>query len=86
MATSSSRVPGRRLHLKNVNTEGEPAIRVQPGNFATDPKAMLWRVKLTDLRVTGNPKSGHGIEALNVNEFFLDGVTVSENGGDGVRW
>ena len=46
---------------------------------------MLWRVKLADLRVTGNPKSGHGIEAVNVNEFFLDGVTVSENGGDGVH-
>ena len=46
---------------------------------------MIWRVKLADMRVTGNPKSGHGIEAVNVNEFFLDGVTVSENGGDGVH-
>jgi hypothetical protein len=76
---------GTATHLKNVNTEGEPAIRVQPGNLAADPKAMLWRVKLADLRITGNPKSGHGIEAVNVNELFLDGVTVSENGGDGVR-
>ena len=46
---------------------------------------MLWRVKLADLRVTGNPKSGHGIQAVNVNEFFLDGVTVSEHGGDGIH-
>jgi len=76
---------GTATHLKNVNTAGEPVIRVQPGNLAADPKAMLWRVKLADMRVTGNPKSGHGIEAVNVNEFFLDGVTVSENGGDGVR-
>ncbi len=76
---------GTATHLKNVNTGGEPAIRIQPGNLAADPKAMLWRVKLADMRVTGNPKSGHGIEAVNVNEFFLDGVTVSENGGDGVR-
>jgi hypothetical protein len=76
---------GTATHLKNVNTEGEPAIRVQPENLASDPKAMLWRVKLADMRVTGNPKSGHGIEAVNVNELFLDGVTVSVNGGDGVR-
>jgi hypothetical protein len=76
---------GTATHLKNVNTQGEPAIRIQPENLATDPKAMLWRVKLGDMRVTGNPKSGHGIEAVNVNEFFLDGVTVTENGGDGVH-
>ena len=76
---------GTATHIKNVNTEGEPAIRIQPGNLAADPKAMLWRVKLADLRVTGNPKSGHGIEAVNVNEIFLHGVTVSEHGGDGVR-
>ena len=76
---------GTATHLKNINTQGEPAIRIQPGNLAADPKAMLWRVKLADMRVTGNPKSGHGIEAVNVNEFFLDGVTVSENGGDGVH-
>ena len=76
---------GTATHLKNVNTEGEPAIRIQPGDLAAAPRAMLWRVKLADMRVTGNPKSGHGIEAVNVNEFFLDGVTVSEHGGDGVR-
>lgn len=76
---------GTATHLKNVNTEGKPAILVQPGNLAAEPKAMLWRVKLADLRVTGNPKSGHGIEAVNVNEFFLEGVTVSEHGGDGVH-
>ncbi len=76
---------GTATHLKNASTDGEPAIRVRPANFATDKKAMIWRVKLADMRVTGNPKSGHGIEAVNVNELFLDGVTVSENGGDGVR-
>jgi hypothetical protein len=76
---------GTATHLKNVNTTGEPAIRIQPANLATDPKAMIWRIKLADLRVTGNPRSGPGIESVNVNEFFLDGVTASENGGDGVR-
>jgi hypothetical protein len=76
---------GTATHLKNVNTEGEPAIRIQPARLAEDPNTMVWRVKLADMRITGNPKSGHGIEAVNVNELFLDGVTVSENGGDGVR-
>jgi hypothetical protein len=76
---------GTATHLKNVNTQGEPAIRVQPADLAADPKAMIWRVKLSDMRITGNPKSGHGIEAVNVNELFLDGITVSENGGDGVH-
>jgi hypothetical protein len=76
---------GTATHLKNVNTSGEPAIRIQPGNLAADPRSMIWRVKLADMRVTGNPKSGHGIEVVNVNELFLDGVTVSENGGDGIH-
>jgi hypothetical protein len=76
---------GTATHLKNVNTAGEPLFRIQPGNLASQPKAMIWRVKLADIRVTGNAKSGHGIEAVNVNELFLDGVTVSENGGDGVH-
>jgi hypothetical protein len=76
---------GTATHLKNANTEGEPVVRIQPENLAADSKAMIWRVKLADMRITGNAKSGHGIEAINVNEFFLDGVTVSENGGDGVH-
>lgn len=76
---------GTATHVKNVDTRGEPAVSIQPGNLAADPRAMLWRVKVADMRITGNPKSGHGIEAVNVNEFFLDGVTVSENGADGVH-
>src|SRR4051812_29400037 len=44
---------GTATHLKNLNTKGEPALRIQPGNLAADPKAMLWRVKLADMRVTG---------------------------------
>jgi hypothetical protein len=75
---------GTATHLKNMSVRGEPAIRIQPGNLSADAKAMLWRVKVADMRVTGNPKSGPGIEAVNVNELFLDGVTVSENGGDGI--
>jgi polygalacturonase len=67
---------GTATHLKNVNTQGEPAIRVQPENLASDSRAMLWRVKLADMRVTGNPHSGHGIEAVNVNELFKKNALV----------
>lgn len=35
--------------------------------------------------MTGNAKSGHGIEARRINEIFIDGVTVSEHGGDGIH-
>jgi hypothetical protein len=42
-------------------------------------------VQLTNFRITGNEKSGHGILADYVNEIFLDGVTVSYHGGDGIR-
>ncbi|MEO6808498.1 MAG: right-handed parallel beta-helix repeat-containing protein [Isosphaeraceae bacterium] len=76
---------GTATLIKNVNEDGKPALIVRPSKFETDPKAMQWRVKLADFRIIGNPKSGHGIEATNVNELFLDGVTVSYHGGDGVH-
>lgn len=76
---------GTATHIKNMNTRGEPAVRIQPANLKEAPKTMLWRVKLADLRITGQPESGHGIEAININELFLSDITVSENGGDGVR-
>ncbi|MCP4505214.1 MAG: right-handed parallel beta-helix repeat-containing protein, partial [Fuerstiella sp.] len=44
-----------------------------------------WRVHLKDFRITGNDKSGHGIEAIQIEEIYLEGVTVSEHGGDGIR-
>src|SRR5207237_4552877 len=76
---------GTATHIKNVNKTGQPALIIQPAKHAADRKAMQWRVKLADLRITGNPQSGHGIQATNVNELFLDGITVSEHGGDGIH-
>ena len=76
---------GTATEIRNTNTDGQPALIVRPAKLATDPKAMQWRVRIADVRLTGNPKSGHGIEATNVNELFLDGVTVSQHGGDGIR-
>jgi hypothetical protein len=76
---------GTATHIKNVNTTGQPALVVQPAKRTADPKAMQWRVRLANLRITGNPRSGHGIQATNVNELFVEGVTVSYHGGDGIH-
>lgn len=75
---------GTASHIHNTNTEGKPALIVQPKDLDQDPKAMQWRVMLSNFRITGNEKSGHGIAARNVNEIFIQGVTVSNNGGDGI--
>jgi len=78
---------GTATHIKNLNTDGQPALLIshlECTDAKTDRKHQLWRIQLTNLRVTGNEKSGAGIEARQINEIFLDGVTVSYNGGDGI--
>lgn len=77
---------GTATHIKNVNTEGKPALLIQhPDGRKVKSDDRLWRVMLSNLRITGNEKSGHGIEAVYVNEIFLQGVTVSYHGGDGIQ-
>lgn len=79
---------GTATHIKNLNEDGQPAIRIAAPDSAktkAKPKPNLWRIRLANLRVTGNPKSGHGIEARWINEVFIDGVTVSYHGQDGIR-
>lgn len=76
---------GTATHIKNVNTNGEPAIIVQgPPRGEGKKPACLWRICLANFRVTGNEKSGAGIKAWRINEIFVDGVTVSYHGGDGI--
>lgn len=78
---------GTATHIKNMNVEGEPALLIahlECEDAKTDRKHQLWRIKVADIRVTGNEKGGAGIEARQINEILLDGVTVSENGGDGI--
>jgi hypothetical protein len=80
---------GPATHLRNVNVEGAPAIAIVPpepfDRKATGSRRTFrWRVQLSNLRVTGNEKSGVGIEAVWVNEIFLHGLSVSNHGGDGV--
>jgi hypothetical protein len=76
---------GTATHIKNIATDGQPAIEIDNPKRKTEPRATLWRVELQNLRVTGNEKSGHGILAHHVDEIFLHGVSVSYHGGDGVH-
>jgi hypothetical protein len=76
---------GTATHIVNTNAEGKPALIIRPKDLAKDPKKMLWRVQLSNFRITGNEHSGHGIDALRVDEIFVQGVTVSYHGGDGIR-
>jgi hypothetical protein len=76
---------GTATHIKNVNTEGKSALILQHPSEGDNRKAELWRIQLSNFRITGNEKSGHGIEANRINEIFIDGVTVSDHGGDGIR-
>jgi parallel beta-helix repeat protein len=78
---------GTATNIKNMNTDGRPALIVahpEAVDARQDRKLNLWRVRLANLRITGNEKSGHGIEARLINEIFIDGVSVSYCGGDGI--
>lgn len=77
---------GTATHIKNINAEGQPAlvIRHPDGDKAKAPTS-LWRVMLSQFRITGQEKSGNGIEATLINEIFLQGITVSYHGGDGIK-
>jgi hypothetical protein len=76
---------GTATHIKNVNTAGKSALILQHPGGGDNREAELWRIRLADFRITGTEKSGHGIEARRINEVFIDGVTVSYHGGDGIR-
>jgi parallel beta-helix repeat protein len=73
---------GTATHIKNMNESGRPALIIQ--HPAKGDEDELWRVSLANMRITGNENSGNGIEARRINEIFMNGVTVSEHGGDGI--
>lgn len=75
---------GSATHIKNMNTEGKSALLIQHKDGGESRESELWRISLSDFRITGNEKSGHGIEARWINEIFLHGVTVSYHGSDGI--
>jgi parallel beta-helix repeat protein len=79
---------GAASHIVNKSTDGSPAILISNPAFAgkaTPSAERLWRVSVANLRVTGNEKSGPGIEARYIEEIMVQGVTSSYHGGDGLR-
>jgi parallel beta-helix repeat protein len=75
---------GTSTHIINKNTEGRPALILQHPSKEESSEAELWRISLSNFRITGNENSGNGIEARRINEIFITGVTVSYHGGDGI--
>lgn len=75
---------GSATHIKNMNTDGKPAMLLQHPKKEGNRESELWRISLQNFRITGNEKSGHGIDAKGINEIFMHGVTVSYHGGDGI--
>ncbi len=76
---------GTATHIVNLNEDGQPALHLVHSQGAAERANSLWRVRLANFRITGNPKSGHGVLAQRINEILIDGMSISEHGGDGVR-
>ena len=86
---------GAATRIVNANTEGKPALIIQPANHKENPKARLWRVQLADFRINGDPKtiegkstkpsSGDGVLAVNIDDIYLHGMSIDHNGGHGVN-
>lgn len=70
---------GAATHIRNLNQAGQPAIAIVPPDSydraATGNKRInRWRIQLSNFRITGNEKSGRGIELLDAH-----GCAVSAN-------
>ncbi len=79
---------GTASNIVNKNTDGQPAILIENPKFAGKPTPSaerMWRVSVADLRITGNEKSGAGIEARYIEEILIEKVSSSYHGGDGLR-
>lgn len=86
VTTAETRIEGAgsSTHIKNLNEEGKPAFVIEPSTIAEDPKARLWRIQLGNFRISGNEKSGHGIQATGIQEIFIQGLSVDHHGGHGI--
>lgn len=77
---------GTATQIKNINRDGKSALVIaHPDGEKVKNADKLWRVMLSNFRIVGNEQSGHGIEAVMVNEVFIQGVTASYHGGDGIK-
>ncbi|PYV19248.1 MAG: hypothetical protein DMG07_02365 [Acidobacteria bacterium] len=76
---------GDATRLVNVNESGEPALIVRHPERDSDPKARLWGIQLEGFRVSGNPKSGDGLQIEGVNEILIRALDIDHNGGHGIN-
>ncbi|QDU94620.1 right-handed parallel beta-helix repeat-containing protein [Lignipirellula cremea] len=79
---------GAATHIINRNESGQPALMIGKkthGDKKPPGSDHLWRIRIADLRITGNEKSGHGIAARYVEEIFIHGVSISHHGGNGIH-
>jgi parallel beta-helix repeat protein len=79
---------GSATTIHNLNEKGQPALILRSGKANPKHKERdepLWRILLSDFRLIGNEKSGHGIHALDCNELHLRSLTVTEHGADGIH-
>lgn len=78
---------GATTRIVNRNEAGQPALIVRSPRYTGaqgSRGAALWSVELADFRVSGNPRSGDGVQLFSVNEAYVDGVIVDHNGGHGL--
>ncbi len=75
---------GPSTQIINRNQNGQPALIVKP-KTNTGNEAYVWRIQLSDFRVSGNNKSGDGILIEKVNEVYITGLSVDHNGGHGIN-
>jgi len=97
LARANTRVEGAGTAtcLVNRNQQGKPALILRPADLEKNPKARLWRVQLANFRISGDPgapsdkstkpKSGDGVLAQNIDEVFLQGMTIDHHGGHGIN-
>ena len=76
---------GAATHLINKNEEGKPALVLRPKALKAGSRVHIWRVQLADFRISGNPKSGDGLRAENINEIYIHGLSIDHNGGHGIN-
>ncbi len=75
---------GTATQLRNTNTDGQPALLIRPDGLDSDRRARLWRVEVCNLRITGNPNSGVGLQAIGVQEIVIRNLSVDRNGSHGI--
>jgi len=76
---------GPATHIINENKDHQPSLILSADSTELKDTDPLWRVQISDLRITGNEDSGHGILARDINELFISRVTISNHGEDGIR-